>query len=112
MDRKTLYVDIDDTLLIHNKSEYPVEMHIVVPHNGRVFVGVPHHKNILMMEKFYNLGYDIIVWSKTGAMYAQAVIEKLKISHPIKAVLSKPDFYLDDKGVEEWMGPRVYRAIE
>lgn len=110
MDRKTLYCDVDDTLLIHNKSEYPEEMHVSVPHNGRVFVGVPHHKNILMLKKFYNLGYQIIVWSKTGATYASAVVSKLGLDQYVDYCLSKPDFYLDDKGAEEWIGPRVYRS--
>lgn len=112
MDRRTLFVDVDDTLLLHNKSDYPLELHKHIPHNGRVFVGVPHTKNILMMEKFFNLGYEIIVWSKTGKTYAEAVVRALQLTHEVSACLTKPDFYMDDKGMEEWMGPRVYRKPE
>jgi hypothetical protein len=112
MDRRTLFVDVDDTLIIHDKSKFPPEFHISVPCNGRVFVGVPHSKNILMLKKFHALGYDIHVWSKTGWSWAKAVVEKLGIQDYVESYLTKPDFYLDDKEASEWMGPRVYREIK
>lgn len=112
IDRRTLYVDVDDTLIIHDKSLFPEETHINVACNGRVFTGVPHKKNILMLEKFYNLGYEVVVWSRTGKSWAKAVVEKLGIQDLVESYQTKPDFYLDDKDMAYWMGPRVYRDIK
>jgi hypothetical protein len=112
MDRRTLYVDVDDTLLLHDLSEHrwdtfagPVEVEC----NGRVFEGVPHQKNIKLLIKFYKLGYDIIVWSKTGKTWAEEVCKTLNIGQYVSTYLTKPDFYLDDKPVGDWIGPRIWR---
>lgn len=109
MDRRTLYSDVDDTLLCHNLSDFPAEERVLIECNGREFLGVPHRKNINLLIKFYKLGYDVYVWSKTGESWAKAVVEKLGLSPYVKACLSKPDFLLDDRGVEEWMGERIWR---
>ncbi len=109
MDRRTLYCDVDDTLLCHDKSEFPIEQHVEVKCNGRTFVGVPHLKNINLLIKFYKLGYDIYVWSKTGESWARAVVDVLDLKEYVRDCLTKPDFYMDDRGVEGWIGPRVYR---
>lgn len=112
MDRRTLYVDVDDTLIIHDKSKFPKEQQVSVLCNGRIFIGVPHYKNILMLKKFYALGYEICVWSRTGKSWAHAVVEKFQLTEFVSYCLTKPDFYLDDKEVSFWIGPRVYREIE
>lgn len=109
MDRRTLFCDVDDTLLVHDISEYPAWRRTTISCNGREFVGVPHRKNILMLQKFYKLGYQIIVWSRTGESWAKAVVDKLELNPYVDHCLTKPDFYLDDKDVAEWIGPRVYR---
>lgn len=109
MDRRTLYVDIDDTLLMHNLSDYGSLEAIMIEANGRQFWGVPNDKNILLVQKFYRLGYDIVAWSKTGKTWAKAVCKALDVAPFVSVYLTKPDFYLDDKPVEYWMGPRVYR---
>lgn len=109
MDRRTLYSDVDDTLLLHDKSEYPSSQWVTIHCNGREFVGVPHTKNINLLVKFYKLGYDVYVWSKTGKSWAQAVVDTLGLEQYVTACLSKPDFILDDKDVGTWMGVRCYR---
>ena len=109
MDRRALYVDVDDTLLLHDKSQYPDYQHITVGCNGREFVGVAHAKNIKLLIKFWKLGYEVYVWSKTGKSWAEAVCRALSLEMYVSAYLTKPDFYMDDKGANEWLGPRVYR---
>ncbi len=49
------------------------------------------------------------VWSKTGKSWAQAVVEKLGIEEYVVGTLSKPDFLLDDRDVNQWSGIRVWR---
>lgn len=109
MDRKTLYVDVDDTLLCHDLSEFSYDKRIEVECNGRHFLGVPHEKNIKLMKKFYRLGYDCYVWSKTGKSWATAVVNALGLVDYVEACLSKPDFIMDDKDVSTWMGTRCWR---
>lgn len=109
MDRRTMYSDVDDTLLMHDISQFPVEQHITITCNGREFVGVPNVKNINLLIKFYKLGYDVYVWSKTGKSWAQAVTRALKLDPYVEACLSKPDFYLDDRKADGWMGIQVWR---
>lgn len=108
MDRRALFVDVDDTLLMHTFNENYCSRTISIKLNGRVFVGSPNDTNIAMLKKFYNLGYDVYVWSRTGESWAKAVSKKLKLQAYVKAYLTKPDFYLDDKEVANWIGPRIY----
>lgn len=109
MDRRTLYSDVDETLLCHDLSEFPYDERIKINHNGRVFTGVPNIKNILLLKKFYNLGYTCYVWSKTGKSYAEAVVIALGLQSYVEGALAKPDFILDDKDPSTWMGPRCWR---
>lgn len=109
MDRRTLFSDVDDTLICHNLSDFPVEDRITIRCKGRSFQAVPHTHNIKLLVKFYKLGYDVFVWSKTGESWARAVVKKLGLEQYVRACISKPDWILDDKGVDSWMGTRLYR---
>ncbi len=109
MDRRTFYCDVDESLLMHDLSEYPIEEQVTIRCNYREFVGVPNKKNIKLLIKFYKLGYEICVWSKTGRSWALAVAEKLDINQYVSFCLTKPDFILDDMEPSKWMGPRLWR---
>lgn len=109
MDRRTLYSDVDETLLCHNLSDFSPDLYVTIQNGDREFVGVPHTKNINLLIKFYKLGYDVYVWSKTGESWARAVVKELGLEGYVRDCLTKPDFILDDKGVQDWMGPRIYR---
>lgn len=111
MNRLTLFVDIDDTLLMHDLSKYSFlkdYQYITIKHGGREFKGYINLSTIKKMTKFYKLGYDIYIWSKTGRVYAEAVaIQLSNLLPPITGIMSKPTYYLDDKDVTEWMGERL-----
>lgn len=109
MDRRTLYSDVDDTLICHNLSDFPKEDRITIRCKGRSFDAVPHRLNLNLLIKFYKLGYDVHVWSKTGKSWAKAVVKALNIQQYVKSCLTKPDFLLDDKGADQWLGPIIYR---
>lgn len=109
MDQRTLFVDVDETLLLHDRSKYPGLPLVTITCNGRTFEGRAHQKNINLLVKFYKLSYEIILWSRTGKSWAEAVAVELGLSGYASAYLTKPDFYLDDKPVDQWIGPRVYR---
>jgi len=107
-DRVTV-VDVDDTLVLWNISEFPVERRITVDFkNGPVDL-VPHEKNINTLLKFWKLGYTINVWSASGWEWAETIVKALGLESIVTNVGSKPLYYFDDKPCESWMGPRVYR---
>lgn len=106
---KTLYSDVDDTLAMHNLSDYAVEEHISIDYTHGPMVIVPNKKNINLLTKFYKLGYTIILWSKTGGDWAQLVGKAIGIDHMVTLYVSKPMFLLDDKEFGEWIGPRLWR---
>ena len=106
---KTFFVDVDDTLILWDISEHPKSSRIAVDRGkrGKVFV-VPHRKNINLMKKFYKLGYDIIVWSGSGADWAETIIKALGLQKLVVAVMDKPHYYLDDVPLEAQMR-RIWR---
>lgn len=71
---------------------------------------MPHQANINFLIKMWKLGYEVIVWSKTGKSWASAVTKALGIEQYVDHCLTKPDFYMDDLEVDHWMGPRIYKA--
>ncbi len=109
MDRRTLYVDCDDSILMHDLSEFPIEDQVTIRCNYREFVGVPNKKNIKLLIKFYKLGYEICVWSKTGKSWALAVCERLGVNEYVSFYLTKPDFLIDDMEPSKWLGVRLWR---
>lgn len=102
-------VDIDDTVVCWNKSEFPEAKRVVIEYvNGPVEV-VPHQPNINTIIKFWKLGYTIIAWSGSGYKWATAVLTTLELDKYVHTVMSKPMYHFDDKPAESWMGPRVWR---
>src|SRR6185295_8704464 len=107
MDRRTFYCDVDDTLLMHDLSAYSGRGQLNIKCNGREFVGVPNWKNTNLLIKFYKLGYEVVVWSKTGKSWAKAVGVELGIDKYIDHYMTKPDFICDDREPSEWLGPNT-----
>lgn len=109
---KPCVVDVDDTLVLWNKSDYPDDEQIEVNLTGKpghqTFL-IPHQKNINMFIKFAKMGYDMIVWSKTGYDWAKLIVEALELQPYVSAIASKPNFYFDDREASDWIGERVYR---
>jgi len=107
---KVIFVDVDNTLLF-SLREYPHEVtHEVVKINGRKFwVHAPH---IEMIKDFKARGHSIVVWSAGGAEWAEAAVLALNLEELVDVVLSKPDWYIDDKKASEFMeeGKRFYKA--
>lgn len=109
---KTVFVDIDETLIHHKTGLVTWQLahvYCVSYINGDVWF-MKNLKNIKLVEHFYALGYDVLVWSKTGADWAELVCKKIEIDKYVKCYLSKPTFYIDDKDVSEWIGPREWKA--
>jgi FMN phosphatase YigB (HAD superfamily) len=108
---RTLYVDCDDTLVLWNISDYPDSPRIKINLYHEDTVLVPHQKNINLLIKFRKLGYKIIVWSQSGADWAEAVVNQLLLSDYVDLVITKPTYYLDDLPASAWADRRVYREL-
>ncbi len=102
-------VDVDDTLVLWDISEYPETARIEVKGANGMVELVPHQKNINTLIKFWKLGYTVNVWSASGWGWALSVVAALELSPFVNQVGCKPLYYFDDKPCEKWMGDRVYR---
>lgn len=104
--------DVDDTLIMYDLSSYSgVKTEIIVnPYSQMGIEIVPNKKNINTLIKFKKLGYFVIVWSRTGKLWADAVVKELGLTEFVDQTLCKPLFYIDDKDAETWIGTRVWRA--
>lgn len=105
---KVFCSDVDDTLAMHNLSEYPTEQRVVVEYTHGPMVIVPNQKNINTLIKFKKLGYYVIVWSRTGSDWAEKVCEATGIDGYVDLYLTKPIFILDDRPANEWT-ERIWR---
>lgn len=107
---KVIMIDVDNTL-VFSLREYPHEVtHEVVKINGRKFwVHAPH---IEMIKDFKARGHSIVVWSAGGAEWAESVVIALKLEELVDLVISKPDWFIDDKKASEFMdeSKRFYKA--
>lgn len=111
MGDQVVVVDCDDTLVMYDMSEYPGDtpLDILNPYSGMTLQVIPNEKNIKTVIKFKKLGYYVLVWSRTGKQWADAVVDHLNLREYVDQTLAKPLYYIDDKDSTEWMGDRVYR---
>lgn len=107
--KKPAIFDVDDTLILWDKSAYPNAPTVTVSfgkHKDTVLA--VHEKNVNLLKKFSRLGYQIMVFSQTGADWAKCIIDALGIEQFVDYYGTKPMFYIDDKGADSWM-QRVWR---
>ena len=95
-----VFIDCDDTLILWDISEFPKESQVVINKDWgeddptKIVI---HQKNVNLVRKFAKLGYDIIIWSRTGRAWAEAVAKLCGVSKYVSAYMSKPNFYIDDQ---------------
>lgn len=112
--RKPLPVDIDNTLVMWNLSEHHgIDRAITVSYAGYNDTKlIVNQKNVNLVVKLARLGYDIILWSRTGADWAQLIAKHTGLDKHVAAYADKPLFYMDDLPAERWMGERLWRSPE
>lgn len=110
---KTVCVDVDKTLVFDTMSKhYDPERSLLLTYvNGAVSI-TPHTKNIELVKLFYKLGYEVIVWSKTGSDWAEAVCTEVGLRPYVSTYLTKPMYYIDDEECSKWMGQRRWLKPE
>ena len=109
--RNPFYVDVDDTLVCWNISEYDETTFITIEHNGYKTTLMPHEKNINLLKKFAKLGYTVIVHSQSGMEWAEVVVKSLGLEEYVSGIGDKPKYYMDDLPASAWM-TRLWRDVD
>lgn len=91
---KVLYCDIDRSLIMWEDG---ANWHV-------------HELHIKLLEQFKYQGHGIVLWSAGGWKWAEKAARMLKITHLVDLCINKPDWWLDDKSVSEFM-PEVNRIF-
>lgn len=102
--------DVDDSLVMHDYPDFKgstyVKVHDTVTDGSiRLMVNEPM---VRLLKEEAMRGAYILVWSRGGHEWANAVLEALEIKKYVDLIMSKPMVYFDDKPVSEWMTDRVY----
>lgn len=113
---KVVMVDVDSTLcfdIADVSAEYAAsEIPTPVICFGQTIEIYPHWDQVQLVQKFRRRGYTVIVWSHSGADWAEAVCKALDMDDLVSLYLAKPKFYIDDLAASTWIGERVYREFE
>ncbi len=109
----TYYYDVDDTLVMwdnkHKTDTNTIDFNChgflekLVPHKAHI----AHLKNAKKLDKA-----TIIVWSQGGWEWAKQVVEKLELEAYVDAVMTKPQYYIDDLSCKDFMRTRVYKEFK
>lgn len=85
MQRKVIFVDVDDTLVRSVGTKR-----------------IPMPAEIANVRRLRMEGASLYLWSSGGAEYARNSASELGISDCFEAYLPKPHVYIDDQPVHEW----------
>lgn len=106
---RTVYFDCDDTILEWKSCNKTDDNAIKVRNNGHTFYKRAIRANIEALKDHSYAGHVVIVWSAGGAEWATNVVIALGLEKYVDVVLTKPDWYYDDKGAEHWLPERQFK---
>lgn len=102
--------DIDDTLVMQDRSIYPEAERRVINVYGHDVEIVINQRLVNRIDYYGKLGWSFIFWSRTGEKWAYAVAKELDLLKYAVATMSKPLVYFDDRPADEWM-ERLWRDV-
>ncbi len=115
---QTFDVDVDDTLVLWDKSQYvgttldKITVNLSSGDNEYTpdydTVLYVHRKNVNLLIKLAKLGYKVYVQSRSGIEWAQTIVKALKLEPYVHEIREKPMYYLDDKSADYW-AQRLWR---
>lgn len=104
--------DVDDTLIMSSEDQknIPLEHQIMVidPITERNLWYRINLPMVRLLKEEYAKGSCVIVWSRGGYEWAEAVVKALGLESMVTFVMEKPVAYYDDKDIKEWLPYRVY----
>jgi len=101
---RTVYFDVDGTLVLWDKDRYPGLPSVFVTdvHGDSIELKI-HTKHLYILKSAATRGDCVIVWSAAGAEWARAVGRALEIDDFVIHYLQKPDSYFDDEEPKFWL---------
>ena len=109
-ERKTVFFDVDDTILEWKSCNPGDQGSIITTNNGQVFHKRAISPNIEALKSHFLAGHIVVVWSAGGSTWAKTVIEALRLQDYVNVILNKPDFYYDDKDASHWLPYRQFKV--
>jgi hypothetical protein len=109
---RSVYFDVDDTLMEWTQCEKDDPLAVEIKNNGFVFYKRPIQVHVDELRNQKMAGNTVVVWSAGGAKWAEAVLIALNLQEYVDVVLTKPDFYYDDKEVNYWFPKKRYYFAE
>lgn len=104
----TVFVDVDDTLLMHDLSLGEV-MDFTYPYGaGRIKTRAVHAPHVSLIKDMHSRGYSVFVWSAAGALWAAEAVTKLGLKPYVKACMTKPIRYIDDLTADQFTSGRIF----
>lgn len=90
--------DVDDTLVAWDlPNDLSPDKEVVSVHcNGHISHKQINVYNVTLLKQFAATGHKIIVWSRSGADWAEAVVKSLKLESYVDVICGKPTYYIDD----------------
>lgn len=97
--------DIDQTLFMH--SDNGIDS-IINPYSGSVIKGYLNLNHAELLKQHHGRGKFVIVWSKAGVKWAEAVLNHFGLNQYVDLVITKLDQYVDDLPADKILGEHVY----
>lgn len=103
-----LFTDVDETLYI-STADKSLKTRPVWDITTNSFLYIqPHEPHVRLLLDQKARGRCIIVWSKNGYAWAEAVVNALGLASTVDYVMTKPSAYVDDTPVSEWLTERIF----
>lgn len=106
---RTAFFDVDDTLLEWQSCGQHEENAIRIVNNGHTFYKKAIWPNVNGLKDHAHAGHVVIIWSAGGVDWATSVIKALKLEKYVDIILTKPDWYYDDKEAQYWLPERQFK---
>lgn len=110
-DHRHIYVDVDNTLVNWDIDPLHAVLTIPDPADGTNYHLDPNINVINQLKDFKGRGFCVHVWSAAGWEWAETVVKELKLQDYVDYVQTKPECYIDDLPVKNWMGKNYHPKI-
>ena len=103
-----LCVDVDETLIV-STGDKTLKTRPIWDEVTKGFINVqPHLPHVRLLQEEKARGRFVIVWSRGGYAWAEAVVTGLGLISSVDLIMSKPYAYIDDKPVQSWLTEQIY----
>lgn len=99
-------MDVDQTLFMHDSDNGKIK--IINPYSNTAIYGNKNENHIELLKQYKGRGLYVIIWSKAGVRWAQAVVKEFELEPYVDLITTKLDRYVDDLEADQIMGERVY----